>query len=156
MINYLQKRMGDYMSRVCCGFGHRNIFSDIEPKIEKIIEKLIIEKDVRTFMTCGWGNFDIMFSSAVRAVKRKYDDIELILVLPYLSNKLNTYKDSVESSYDGIILPEEVIGVHYKRAITVRNKWLIDNSDYVLTCVYREFGGAYDAMKYAEKMENHI
>lgn len=139
------------MGKACCAFGHRNLHSYIEDEIEKIIEKLIIEENVKTFMVCGWGKFDVMFSSAVWSAKKKYDDIELILVLPYFSNKLNTNKEFAERTYDRIIIPEEVEGVHYKRAITVRNKWLIDNSDYVLTCVYREFGGAYDAMKYAEK-----
>ncbi len=138
------------MKKVCCGFGHSNLHTNKEKELEMMIEKLISYHNVKTFMTGDMGKFDKMFSSAVRTAKRKHKDIKLILVLPYLSVKINKYKDYYENFFDEIILPEDLIRVHYKRAITERNKWMINNSDYVLTCVYRE-GGAFTAMKYAEK-----
>ncbi|MBQ3004933.1 MAG: DUF1273 domain-containing protein, partial [Clostridia bacterium] len=62
-----------------------------------------------------------------------------------------TDKDYYQEWFDKIVVPEELIGIHYKRAITERNYLMIDKSDYVLTSVYRSYGGANDAMKYAEK-----
>ena len=55
--------------------------------------------------------------------------------------------------YDDLIIPPELIGVHYKAAIKARNRWMIDNSDVVMVYTIREYGGAFDAMKYAIKME---
>jgi hypothetical protein len=64
---------------------------------------------------------------------------------------LNTYKEHYEHNYDDIIIPEVVTGVHYKSAITKRNRWMVDECDYIVTFVYRDFGGAYDTKKYAIK-----
>ncbi len=142
------------MKKVCCGFGHRKLYFDIYDELNMIIDELVSKHGVRIFMTGDMGSFDKSFSAAVRRAKRKYKDVELILVLPSFSNKINTDKEYYEEMFDKIIIPEELIGVHYKRAITERNKWLIDKSDYVVTCVYRQEGGAYTAMKHAEKNGN--
>lgn len=48
--------------------------------------------------------------------------------------------------YDDIVLPEQLMGVHYKSAITKRNKWIIEKSEYIIDCTYRDFGGAYNAV----------
>lgn len=139
------------MKKVCCGFGHRKLFEKIDDELEVLIEELITVNNVRTFMTGDMGSFDKSFSAAVRKAKRKHKDIELHLVLPYFSNRINKDKNFYEELFDKIIIPEELVGVHYKRAITQRNKWMIDSSDYVLTCVCRKQGGAYTAMKYAKE-----
>ena len=41
-------------------------------------------------------------------------------------------------------------------AITYRNRWMVDKSDYVITCVNRNFGGAAKAKEYAEKHRKNI
>lgn len=86
-------------------------------------------------------------------VKRKYPDkqITLELVLPYLTKELNENKDYYESSYDDVIVPIELAGTHFKSAITKRNRWMIDKSDWLVAFVYRDFGGAYTTLRYAEK-----
>ena len=139
------------MKKTCCGFGHRKLYFGIDDELDRLIEELILQHGVKVFMTGDMGNFDKSFSAAVRRAKRKYKDVELILVLPYFSNKINTDKDYYQEWFDKIVVPEELIGIHYKRAITERNYLMIDKSDYVLTGVYRTYGGANDAMKYAEK-----
>ena len=51
-----------------------------------------------------------------------------------------------------MVIPDVLAGVHPKSAITKRNRWMAENSDFVVTYVYRDFGGAYDAKKYALKL----
>ena len=41
------------------------------------------------------------------------------------------------------------MGVHYKAAIKKRNRWMVDQADKILAYVYRDFGGAFDTIKYA-------
>ena len=50
-----------------------------------------------------------------------------------------------------MLIPEELLEVHYKRAITERNKWMIDRCQCLIAYVYRDFGGAWIAMNYAIK-----
>lgn len=58
--------------------------------------------------------------------------------------------------FDSVIVPDVVVGIHYKSAITKRNRWMIENSDIVVAYIYREFGGAYNAVKYAKKLNKTI
>ena len=58
--------------------------------------------------------------------------------------------------YDEVIIPDVVAGVHPKTAITKRNKWMVEESDYIISYVTRDFGGAYTAIKYATKLGKKI
>ena len=51
-----------------------------------------------------------------------------------------------------IVIPSELIGIHYKAAIKKRNRWMVDQADKILAYIYRDFGGAFDTVKYAFRM----
>lgn len=53
--------------------------------------------------------------------------------------------------YDEVIVPMELAGVHYKSAITKRNRWMVDASQVLIAFVYRDHGGAYSTLRYAQK-----
>ena len=152
------------MKKVCC-FGHREIFRDIESaddiynlknNVSRSIECLIDDYGYNIFMTGGRGEFDNLFAEEVRKLKVKYPHIKLVLVEPYFSDKLNKYKAYYETMYDSIIVPDELANVHYKKAIESRNKWLVDNSDMVISYVNRWSGGAYKAIKYAMSLKRFV
>lgn len=90
----------------------------MDAKIEKAIRELLQTDSEFIFYTGGMGEFDSKCASAVRSAKRQYPHLKicLALVLPYMSNKLNTEKAYYEYYYDEIIIPEELCGVHYKTA----------------------------------------
>jgi hypothetical protein len=74
----------------------------------------------------------------------------LILVLPYERAEYRDNKDSFESYYDEIeIYPGE--GAYFKSAIEQRNHYMAERADLVICCIEHESGGAYSAVKYAEK-----
>ena len=77
-----------------------------------MLEDLILSQGVTEFWTGGMGNFDGSFSAAVRGLKRKYPDIKLILIKPYFSNELNTNKEYYEYTYDDVVIPDVLVGVH--------------------------------------------
>lgn len=137
---------------VACGcFGHRESFKNYEKEMMTTLENLILENDNVVFMTGGMGQIDNLFSSTVRSLKRKYKNLRLLLVVPYLTNDLNKNKDYYVAMYDEIIVPDELIGVHYKTAIKQRNRWIVEHCDVIIDCTYRDFGGAYTAIQYAKK-----
>ena len=49
-----------------------------------------------------------------------------------------------------------IIADYYKAAIKARNRWMIDNSDVVMVYTIRDYGGAFDAMKYAIKNGRNV
>jgi hypothetical protein len=61
-----------------------------------------------------------------------------------------------EKYYDHIIVPESVYGVHPKVAITLKNRWMVEQSDLVIAYIERDKGGAYKAIKYAEKRNKKV
>lgn len=139
---------------VCTFAGHREVYqANIADKLDEAISRIIKNDDCFRFLVGGMGDFDGMCSSAVRRAKRNYPNkqISLELILPYLTQELNENKSYYEISYDDVVVPIELAGVHYKSAITKRNRWMVDKSDWMIAFVYRDFGGAYTSLRYAEK-----
>ena len=139
---------------VCTFAGHREVYqANISEMLDEAIFKIINTDDNFRFLVGGMGEFDGMCSSVVRRAKREYPnkEIRLELVLPYLTHELNENKLYYETSFDDVVIPIELAGVHYKSAITKRNRWMVEQSDWVIAFVYRDFGGAYTTLRYAEK-----
>lgn len=141
--------------KACCGFGHRNVFENIGDRLDNAVESAI-QQGCEMFYTGAMGEFDYLFSSAVRKAKKNHPYIKLICVKPYFTNDINTDRDYYNAMYDDVIIPPEIIGVHYKAAIKARNQWMIDNSDIVLIYTVRDYGGAYEAYRYAKRNEKEI
>lgn len=105
---------------ITCTFaGHREVFGSCTQKIENALETLIENEDTLYCYVGGMGEFDGFSAAAVRNLKRKYPnkEIRLTLVLPYMQQKLNEYKEYYETSFDDILIPAELAEIHYKRAI---------------------------------------
>lgn len=156
LYEYLRFEMEN--AKVCSCFGHRNGCQSAGEKLDKL-DKLVEESyfdGYTVFMSGGMGKFDEKFESAVRKAKLRHKKIKLFLVVPYFSNKLNTNKDYLEEMYDGVIVPDTVEGVFFKNAINVRNRWIVDNSDLIIAYVERDYGGAFEAVKYAKSKGKQI
>ncbi len=140
---------------ITCTFaGHRDVYqSDIEAKLKEEIERLMQTDSEFLFLSGGMGKFDRMGAGAVREAKRSYPNkrISLALVLPYMSSRLNADKDFYQLYYDQIIIPEESAAAYYKEAIQIRNRWMVDQSDTVIACIYRSSGGAFATVRYARR-----
>ena len=137
----------------CTFAGHAEVYAaDIEEKLNNIIEHLLTVEDEAVFYVGGRGEFDSMAAAAVRTARYRHRDkkIQLYLVEPYMSKQINRDKDFYSQLYDGIIVPQELMGVHPKAAITKRNRVMVDWSNVLIAFVYRDFGGAYETLKYAK------
>ena len=144
-----------YGKMICCGFGHRNIYENISKQVGSAVA-YAIEKGCTIFYTGSMGDFDRLFSSAVRKAKTIYPNVKLICIKPYFTNELNVNKAYYDTRFDDVVIPNEIIGIHYKSAIKARNRWMVDMSDIVLGYTIRNSGGAYTALRYAEKYGREI
>ena len=139
---------------ICTFIGHSFVFSaTVEDRLKDEIETYLADIDEAVFYVGGRGEFDKMAASAVRAAKARNPDkkIRLFLVEPYMERRLNADKTYYEQMYDGILIPEELIGVHPKAAIKKRNRLMVDWSDTLIVFVHRDFGGAYETLQYARR-----
>lgn len=58
--------------------------------------------------------------------------------------------------YDEVEICAESSAAHPKSAIQVRNRSIVDRSDLVICCIQHKSGGAYQAVRYAEKQGKKI
>ena len=138
------------MCKICCFCGHRSIITEnLENILEYTLTDLIENQGYDTFYSGGMGEFDKLCERVIRKLKRKFPYIHLCLIIYKYKNNFD------KDYYDECILPD-LEGVHYKRAITERNKWMIKKSDLILCYIYKDHSGAYDTMKYAEKNKKNI
>lgn len=141
--------------KACCGFGHREVSANITEQLDKAVLK-VAEQGCIIFYTGAMGDFDSLFSSAVRKAKRSYPNIKLICVKPYMTKEINESGEYLYSLYDDIIIPTELADIHPKSAIPKRNRLLVDWSDIVIGYIKRQYGGAYTAIKYAQSLKKEV
>ena len=53
--------------------------------------------------------------------------------------------------YDDVEICEQSAKAHYKAAMQIRNRAMVDRSDLVISCIKHKSGGAYKTVQYAEK-----
>ena len=139
----------------CCGFGHRDVLEKIDDAVYAAVLKAA-ERGCDIFYTGAMGEFDSLFSSAVRKVKKTYPEIKLICVKPNFTNDLNINGEYYSALYDDVIIPDELADIHPKAPIKYRNRWMIDRSDIILIYTKRTYGGAYEARRYAERIGKEV
>ncbi|MBO7170104.1 MAG: hypothetical protein J6W28_02890 [Clostridia bacterium] len=132
-------------------FGHREIddLRGLERKLSRRIEELLRRHEYVTIFIGRNGEFDEYAASVVKRTQKRLgtENSELTLVLPYRVADVEFY----EKYYDSVIIPESVYGAHPKQAITLKNRWMVEQSDLVIVYVERNTGGAFAAMQYARK-----
>ena len=137
-------------------FGHREVFEDINSQLTLTISSVIDTYNVGTFLVGGDGQFDQIAAGTVRRLKEKYPFLRLILVRPYWTKELLNNREYYYENYDDIIIPEELLETYYRNSITKRNRWMVEHSDYVISYQKHEYGGAYNAVKYAIKCRRPV
>lgn len=133
----------------CTFFGHRDCPSGIRGKLQAEIDRLICNHGVETFYVGTQGSFDRMAYAALVELRQRYRYIKVYRVLAYMPKLSVVAAD--RSVLDDTILPEGIENAHPRYAIVIRNKWMIDRSDYVIAYVTHTFGGAYQAVERAKK-----
>lgn len=144
---------------VCTFAGHREILlPGIREKALAVIREMACSNPSLLFLSGGMGEFDALCESVVRLVKSENPSahIELQLILPYMSHKINSEREYYLNRYDGILLPAEMSSYHYKAAIRQRNYWMINHSDCVIAYVHRDHGGAYESLRYAVRTGKRV
>ena len=141
-------------------FGHREVegAAEIESRLERLLHDLITRKQYVEFLVGRDGEFDLLVASAIRrAVKQYgYGNTSLILVLPYMKAEYRDNEQNYLSYYDEAEICSESSDAHYKSAIQVRNRSMVDRSDLVVCCIQHKSGGAYRTMQYAKKQGKQV
>lgn len=130
--------------------GHREVY---QPDLVRrwLISEVdaAIQDGAQLFLLGGYGAFDAMAAGVLREAKKKHPNIESILVLAYLDQKVDDFK------YDGTTYPP-LERVPRRFAIVKRNQWCVNQSDRLIAYVTHDWGGAASTLSYAERKGKEI
>ena len=134
----------------CCFFGHRTIneTEELKSKLIEIIEKLIVEKQVDTFLFGSKSRFNSLCMELVTEIKEKYPHIKRVYVraeYPYISEH---YKKYLLENYEDTYYPKKIMKSG-RASYVERNYEMIDNSQFCI--VYYDERGAPTTRKSGTK-----
>ena len=117
----------------CCFLGHRTIkeTEELKERLYEIVERLIVEKSVDTFLFGSKSRFNSLCLSIVTKIKEKYPHIKRVYVraeFPYIDEE---YKSYLLKSYEDTYYPEQIIGSG-KAVYLKRNQEMINESLYCI------------------------
>lgn len=128
----------------CTFFGHRDCPSSVRPKLRAVLVKLIERHGVEQFYVGRQGTFDAIARSVLRELAEVYPHISYAVVLEQLPSP----RDESVWDFSDTIFPEGLEAVPPRFAISRRNEWMLKQSDFVVTYITHNWGGA---AQYAEK-----
>lgn len=160
----------DYFS--CCFTGYRpqklpfpiardnKDYIDFENDLFMTVQSLAKE-GCRTFYTGMAMGFDIIAAECVLVVAsaKKFSDIRLICALPFKA-QAKKYPQNWKMRYDSILEKASEIVIisndYYSKCYYDRNRFMVDNSDCVLTWFDGSPGGTKNTIDYAKSIMRKV
>ena len=150
-------------NKTCCFLGHRTIEETEKLRWElcECIERLIIEKQVDTFLFGSKSRFNGLCLELVTEIRQKYPHIRRIYVRAEFSDINDDYKAYLLERYEDTYYPEALLNAG-KAVYVKRNYEMIDRSNYCI--IYYEplkshvirKSGTKIALDYAIKQKKQI
>lgn len=134
----------------CFFIGHREASESIYQVLYNLIELHITEHNIEEFVVGQYGNFDRLAAKALIEAKRKHPHIRIVVLMPYHPTEHNK---PLPVGFDGSIYPEGLESVPRRYAIVRANRYMIDNSDYLIAYVTHTASNAYNLVEYAKRRE---
>ncbi|MBQ8550025.1 MAG: hypothetical protein IJ426_01655 [Clostridia bacterium] len=132
--------------KTCTFFGHRDAKEEVKPLLRQTIIDMIEKEGVQRFYVGSQGRFDLMAISVLKELAPLYGvRYEVVLAYPPVERR--------QEAPEGLptILPEGQEVCLPRFAIDRRNRWMVAESDYVISYTYKVCGGAVKFTALAEK-----
>ena len=158
--------------KACSFFGHRDTeqTEELKQKVREIVERLIVEEGVDTFLFGSRSKFDELCHMVVTELKEKYPHIQRIAYLCKHESgclvgagarlkqqiKQTTGRDVYVPEYEDIKKSDRVNSAG-RASYVERNYWMIDESKFIIFHLdltfhqYIQNSGAIIAYQYARK-----
>ena len=140
----------------CCFTGHRDMAEnedDVRYTVRALIESMI-DKGIVEFISGGAVGFDTLCAKLIISMKDEYPDLKLHLALP-CHNQERFWSLKQKREYLYIIYNADsvkYVSEHYSRwCMHARNRYMVDNSQYVIAYCRKKSGGAFRTIDYAKK-----
>lgn len=136
----------------CSFFGHRYIDEAIAAPLKNALTNLIAN-NVDTFLVGHQGDFDRLVLRTLRQLKKEFPQIRYRVVLAYLPAAPAACCAYTEEE---TVFPEGLETVPPRYAISWRNRWMIRQSDVVVTYITHSQDSAAQFAKLAKRMNKQV
>ena len=145
------------MRKICCFAGHNSIsYSEkIQKQVYDKARELVVDFGVNEFWAGNYGSFDRLAAQVISILKQENFDVELNLVIPYVTKEINKHKKLYYDCYDNILMADIPEKTPKKYQILKCNQYMANKSDYLIAYVNHSYGGAYKTLEYARR-KKHI
>ena len=127
----------------CTFFGHRDCPDSLKPRLQSVLINLITNQGVDMFYVGNQGAFDRLVRGGLREVTQECPQAQYAVVLAYTPSG-RPATDAADT-----MLPEGIELVHPRYAISWRNNWMLQQSDFVVAYVTHSWGGASQCVQKA-------
>ncbi len=142
----------------CCFTGHRpNKLNHNEKEVKKLLEKAIDEAIADGYVTFISGmapGVDVWAAEIVLDRKRKNKNLHLVCALPHPGFEKRR-SEAEKQLYENILQKADLvkmINAHYfSGCYQVRNTWMVDRSNLVISVFNGQKGGTKNTIDYAFK-----
>lgn len=151
-------------TNTCFFTGHRIIANESRPALRDRVKKLCIElikhHNVTDFITGGALGFDTLAALVVLDLKNEYPYIKLHVYYP-CTNQSEKWKVYDKKIWESIKLMADdykyISDMPYVTGcMQLRNKAMVNDSEYCIAYCTRNFGGTYSTVKYAKEKDRKI
>ena len=144
------------MSKICGFAGHRqcNITKELQQQIYCKCIELILYYDVKEFWVGNYGVFDRLMAEIVGEIKQKVPEIQLNLILPYLTAQINQQKKLYAEKYDHILMADIPFNTPKQYWILKCNQYMVDHASFLIAYINFPFGGAAQSLSYAKRKKD--
>lgn len=146
------------IEKSCCFTGHRpEKIRDSEAKVREALRKEIlaaIEAGCDTFITGMAPGVDYWAGFEVMDLMASGHNIHLVCAVPFPGvhrKRDQVQKEEFERIIDAADKVEYICPGYRAWCFSARNRWMVDNSSYVIAVSNGNAGGTENTMKYVEK-----
>lgn len=134
-------------------------YENMENALVEVILKLA-EQNCRIFYTGMAMGFDLIAAETVLALKNAFNPpLKLIGVIPF-AGQSNHFPELWREHFNKVLQgADETVTLsdtYFNGCFQTRNKYMVDNSDYVITWYDGQRGGTANTLKYAERTGRQV
>lgn len=136
----------------CFFIGHRDSPSDLQTKLDEVVDYLWRKCGVTQFIVGHHGKFDEMAVSAVNKAKLCNPELYAYILMETYTPQSTVY---LPDYFDDYYLPNDMELVHPKYAIEKVNRKILQECDYLVAYVNRDGGNAAKILRSAKRQEKY-
>ncbi len=139
--------------KICTFFGHRDAPESIRYDLKRVLIELIENKGVSLFYVGNNGKFDSIVKTELELFSSVYTHIDYYVVTNTVPEEGVSLDEIISKR---LLVPGGFEKIPKRFTVDYRNRWMLNQSDYVVTYVWKAGGGARKFKELAERKKKNI